>query len=299
MQRWKISFWTPGNMPKDDGRTFGCASYGICANKNWINPEESAVAIWEHQPEGIVLSGTYNDILEALKSIEVKPKAAIALFSKTTGIEDFIESFSIIKEGVPVLGGMAVPADNQALGEVLPKAEDAALFLITEDGFVVESCNIHIDTEERVKIKRSGKRNITEIKASDEEWQESLKFFKSRQQLRGMGDGDFETLTFSDTNGRNLHCSAADNSLKVGADLPEEDILVIRETSRKDGTESMASFLSAKNTLVCGCAGLRSLLDKELQTGNNSLAGFLYGEAVTIDQKPVFGNLMMARLRKE
>jgi len=48
--------------------------------------------------------------------------------------------------------------------------------------------------------------------------------------------------------------------------------------------------------LIIGCAGIRSLLLEPLKTGKNSLAGFLFGEVVTIEHQPLFGNLTLGKL---
>jgi hypothetical protein len=284
-------------MPQDDGRIFGCASNGFCSNEIWAEPEENGFIFWKHQPKGEVLSGTYSDIIEKLKRISFQPAAAIVVFAKSVGMEDFIEKIREIKGDIPMLGGAAALGDNQTSGEILPKAEEAALLLIQDEGYVVEFCNIHTEKDEKVAIQRIGNRFISRVKTDYGGWQDSLEFFRLRQKSRGMDENDFETLTFSDAHGRNLHCSASGTGLKTGADLPDGDILIIRETDHNKAAESISSFLSTEDALICGCAGLRSLLDRKLYTGNESLAGFLFGEVVTIGQRPMFGNLMLAKIK--
>ncbi len=53
------------------------------------------------------------------------------------------------------------------------------------------------------------------------------------------------------------------------------------------------------HALVFGCAGLRSLLDAPLTVGEGTLTGFMFGELVTFDARPQFGNLMAVRLVRE
>ena len=58
----------------------------------------------------------------------------------------------------------------------------------------------------------------------------------------------------------------------------------------------LAAFCAEPNALVFGCAGLRSLLDAPLPVAPGTLVGFMFGELVTLDGRPQFGNLMAARL---
>jgi len=39
-------------------------------------------------------------------------------------------------------------------------------------------------------------------------------------------------------------------------------------------------------------------LDKQIEAGRGTLAGFMFGELVTLKETPMFGNLMLAKLVK-
>ena len=62
-------------------------------------------------------------------------------------------------------------------------------------------------------------------------------------------------------------------------------------------TTRLREWFAAENALVFCCAGLRRLVREPLSTGKGTLAGFMFGELVTIDNTPAFGNLMTVRLR--
>jgi hypothetical protein len=84
--------------------------------------------------------------------------------------------------------------------------------------------------------------------------------------------------------------------LQSGADLPPDEQLLLRTVSRAEAAKKLGQFCSAPHALVFGCAGLSSLLDAPLATGSGSLAGFMFGELLTIAGRPQFGNLMASRL---
>jgi hypothetical protein len=95
-----------------------------------------------------------------------------------------------------------------------------------------------------------------------------------------------------------VHCSSIEGGLKTGANLPENDTMVLRGTDAGRVTTRLQEWVAAQGALVFCCAGLRKLIRMPLKTGYGTLAGFMFGELVTIDKTPMFGNLMAARLRR-
>ncbi|HEY5585744.1 MAG TPA: hypothetical protein VIK78_14810 [Ruminiclostridium sp.] len=297
MSKWKIAFWTPGNRPVEDGMTFGCASYGFSTESEWKSPEEKEHIIWDNELEGIVLSGKYAEVLDELKRKSYIPKGIIALFTGNSGIEEFISSCKVMMGSVPLIGGGAAIGSNQSQGETLPIAEDVALLLVLEGAFKVETKNIHINTSEIFEIEAKTPRIIGKIKTDDVNSTEQVAdFYKKLQYLNGVHKDDFESIAFRDTKGCNIHCSIKGELLGSGANLPENNILILGKTNKVDATDSISTFISAENSIVFGCAGLRGLVERSLKTGKGTIAGFLFGEVVTIDNQSMFGNLMMTRL---
>lgn len=299
MIKWKIAFWTPGNMPVEDGKTFGCAAHGFCTQEMWVNPDDKAYCIWEKGLTGISVAGTYAQALEKLKALNFVPKIVLAVFSKSIGMEDFLVDFNKLIPEVPIVGGGAALGAGQSSGEILPKAEEVALLLVSEGDFIVETANIHDYTEEIIEIKPISERQFNSVKkAGSQIWEDALTYFRNVQKKYGVIEDDFESITLCDLSGRNIHFSVSDGSLKSGSNLPGDHELVVRITTRSVATQNIKAFFQSGDSLVFGCAGLRSLLDKQIETGRGTLAGFMFGELVTLKDTPMFGNLMLAKLVK-
>jgi hypothetical protein len=294
---WKICFWTPGNSPKDDGFTFGCASHGFCNTNEWADPQDKSMAQWEIKPRGIVLCGTYAEVTEKIKLLSFKPKAAIVVFAKSFGMEEFIISCNNILGKIPIVGGCAARAQNQTIGEILPIADEVSALFISEGQFCAQMLNVHKDILCKVKIQSDSPRNIIKIKQTDDEnWEEPLSFFDRKRKSKDVNADNFESMTFSNIENCNIHCSQADGVLISGANVPENNELILRYTSREYATTEISSFISSDNALIFGCAGLRTLLNNQIFTGHSSLSGFMFGELVTNENQSFFSNLMMSKL---
>jgi hypothetical protein len=247
-----------------------------------------------------VASGSYREVLTSLRQVPTKPKAAIVVFAKGIGMEAFLESWSEIFPDAPVAGGAAARPSGQGRGEILPAAADVAVLLITDGTWRAETMNVHEATGTNVEFRGEGPRSISEVRQLPEgEWESAAAFFRAQHAEAGRDAADCESITVSDMGGRNLHLSYAGESLVSGADLPSDNRLMLRTVSRELAAKRLDRFCSEPGALVFGCAGLRSLLDSRLATGRGTLAGFMFGELVTLDGRPQFGNLMAARLKRE
>ncbi len=297
MKEYRIAFWTPGNMPIEDGQTFGCAAHGFCDASTWVNPDEKACMIWEHQVKGEVLSGTYHAVLSKVKELTFMPKVAIAVFTRPQGMEAFLASLIEILPELRMVGGGAAVGAGQCSGEVMPKAEEVAILLPVEDNLLCISKNIHQQTGTWCHVKALTDRSFQKIKLQNiGEYENAVDFYKKEQKNRGIDENDFESMTFCDALGRNIHCSIADGIISTGANLPADGILQLVATSTNSAREEMLAFFSQKNAFIFGCAGLRSLLREQIVTQEGSVAGFMFGEIVMPKNQAVFGNLMMAAL---
>jgi len=299
MKKWVVKFWTPGALPEDDGMTFGSAVHGFCTPTRWVDPGASEIAAWEQTLSGEVLGGTYLRVLDDLKGIGFRPSAVIAFFSKNNGVEGFIDSCRAVLVQTPMVGGVAALGQGQKAGELLPKAEEVVLLLLEEDKYDIKTMNVHDSKGIQVEIRKDGERVIKKIRVHPgNEWVNALDFYSSRRESENIPADDFECLTFSDLAGVNVHCSSIEGGLKTGANLPENDTMVLRGTDADRVTTRLQEWVAAKDTLVFCCAGLRKLIRMPLKTGYGTLAGFMFGELVTIDKTPMFGNLMAARLQR-
>jgi hypothetical protein len=296
MKNWLLTFWTPGHAPADDGQTFGCASHGIAAANLWRGPEEAAAAGWsDNGLEGEVVAGTYDAVLARLDQIAWKPAAAVVLFAHASGVEAFLERWHERLPGVPVAGGGAALGAGQTRGELLPAATDVAVLLICGGHWRVETLNVHDRTGHSFEFRAAGPRTITHLRGRDD-WVPAAPAFRALQADYGRAEADCESLTLSEAAGRNIHCRFDGEVLHTGADLPADGRLECRTVNRAEVAKRLAAFCAEPNALVFGCAGLRSLLDAPLPVAPGTLVGFMFGELVTLDGRPQFGNLMAVRL---
>jgi hypothetical protein len=295
--RCNFTFWTPGHRPKNGAGLFGCASHGVAASGVWHEPETDASETWPRSLSGAVVSGAYDAVIAELALLLQKPSAAIILFAQGTGMEVFLRSWHTLFPDVPVVGGAAARGTDGAQGELLPSSVDLAVLLIDSGRWRAEALNVHDVETLPLEFRADGARRITHLRpVGAKAWQTAVDLFKGQQEACGRLADDFESITLSDINGRNIHCSIDGDDLESGADLPEDGPLDLRVVTAEDAAKRLAHFCAEPDALVFGCAGLRSLLDEPLAVATGTLAGFMFGELVSLANGPQFGNLMAARL---
>jgi len=279
----KLTFTTTGCWAEAKG--FGCASLGLpglCAN------DEMRIAQWPNELEGIVLTGSYQDILAAAKEVTVPVKAAIVVFGNAGGENTFLADLQKIISCPMVGGGAAIDGPTGKAG-LIPGEGPGAVFLITDDRYefsAVTQC-IHDEILGEVQITTADPRTILTINGED-----AATFLAARKAEFGLAEGDFEHLTISDSNNINAHLSCVDGVIKSGRDV--NGTMILRRVTHERVYDAMHAFYDDPNAIVFGCAGLSGLLDKPLNT--NSLGLFLFGEVCTVDGKAEFGNLMLSKL---
>ena len=294
---WTFSFWTPGNAPADLERSFGCASHGVAAREVWLEPDTNVVTRWPTPLAGEALSGSYAGVLAAICARSVKPAAVIALFARSTGMEAFLAECHTLLGATPMAGGSAARAASKTHGELRSAASEVALLLITQGAWRTDSLNLHDAEPCELEFHSSGLRTIAQLrpKGSDH-WRPAADAFRALQAEYGRPEADCESITLCDRQGRNVHCSVADDCLNSGADLPADGWLALRTVTRAEAARRLADFCSVPGSLVFGCAGLRSLMDAPIDVAPGTLVGFMFGELFTLGGQPQFGNLMAARL---
>jgi len=298
MSNAHFSFWTPGHVPADEGRSFGCAAHGYASAGDWREPQAPGAGLWPAALNAEPVSGTYAAAWERLDRVAWRPAAALLLFSHAQGIETFLERWNVRFPGVPVAGGGAALGAGQTAGELLPAAPDVAVLLIRGGRWRAETLNVHDRTGRIFEFRAAGPRAIAQLRENGE-WLPAATVFRALQAAYGRAETDCESLTLCDTAGRNVHCRFDGEFLRTGADLPADGRMECRLVSRADVARRLAEFCAVSGALVFGCAGLRSLLDAPLPVAPGTLAGFMFGELVTVDGRPQFGNLMAARLARE
>lgn len=168
--------------------------------------------------------------------------------------------------------------------------QQAAVYLICDDHYDFEVCceNIHHTVLSEHKIGFTDPRQMDTIDGVD-----AGAWLAEKKASLGLSDRDFEHLTFSDLNGINAHLSLVDGKIRSGRDLTER--MQLRYVSACQVYERMHRFYDDPNAVVFGCAGLKGILPKPLQT--EGLGLFLFGEVCTKDAISEFGNLMLSKLR--
>lgn len=279
----KLTFSTTGCWA--DTKGFGCASLGLpglCSN------EEMRIAEYPRELEGIILTGSYEDMLSAAKKVIVPVKAAIVVFGNAGGENTFLAELQKIIRCPMVGGGAAIDGASGKAG-LIPGKGPGAVFLITDDRYTftaVTQC-IHDEILGEVTLTTADPRTILTINGRD-----AAAFLAEKKAEFGIPETDFEHLTISDLNNVNAHLSCVDGVIKSGRDVNEK--MILRRVAHEKVYDAMRAFYDDPDAIVFGCAGLSGLLDKPLDT--TSLGLFLFGEVCTVDGTAEFGNLMLSKL---
>jgi len=298
MEDYKFSFWNSPDKPTDIHRVFGCTSHGFSNAEKCIYPNEYGSMVWEHKLPGEVFDGTYQFVIDCLSALSSVPKICIVLYKKAEGFEEFLSQATNTLPGTLFIGGGAAFVTDFAEGELLPEAADVCVLAVSGSNYKVDTLNIYEETKLHVEIKATSKRVISKIKElPNGEWQNAISYYKNKQIKFGVEPDIFENLCFSDKNRRNLHCSISDNGLFVGANLPDDNLLTLNYISCNKAAEKLKDFIDDTDSLIFGCAGIRSLVDQNVFTGAKSLVGFMFGEIITYGEKAVLGNLMLTKLK--
>lgn len=279
----KLVFTTTGCWNSANG--FGCASLGLagkCGN------DVDMRAAWADELGGIVLTGTYDDVLQATEAVRDPVHAAIVLFGNAGGENAFLRRFREFFTCPTVGGGAAIDGATGRSGLITGEGQ-VAVFLITDDRYTYTAYTqcIHENILERCTLTLRDSRTIRTINGVD-----AITFLTNKKRELGLQDTDFEHLTLSDERNVNAHLSCVDGVIKSGRDLQETMLLRYVDHNAVYGT--MRAFYDDPDAIIFGCAGLSGLLDQPLDT--NSLGLFLFGEVCTVDGIPEFGNLMLSKL---
>ena len=280
----KLSFTTTGGFDLLDG--FGCASLGlagICKN------DEKRAVSYPEILEGIEVTGSYEDILSEVKLISEPIYAAMLFFGNAGGENEFLKKLQKIISCPIVGGGAAIDFASNSQGLINGRGE-AALFLITDNryNYTTETVCVHDRIIDTCDLVLEDARTVETVNGED-----AVAFYNRKRREFGLSDTDFEHLTFSDLKNVNAHMSVKNGKLVGGRDLDEK--MLLRYVDHAKVYERIRDFYDDEYAIICGCAGLSGILDKELDT--SSLGLFLFGEVCMTDVGAEFGNLMLGKLK--
>ncbi len=280
----KLCFTTTGGW--DLAKGFGCASLGLAGICN--NSQQKTVA-YPNELEGIILTGSYESVLDQVKAVTATIHAAVVLFGNAGGENGFLARLQQVLS-CPMVGGGAAIDGATGRKALLTGGNEAALLLITDERYQFEAVTkcIHTDILEECTLTTADPRTILTINGVD-----AAAFLAEKRQQLGLAETDFEHLTLSDLCHVNAHLSLVDGVVKSGRDVHEK--MLLRYVPHEQVYGAMEAFYDDKDAIVFGCAGLSGLLDKPLET--KSLGLFLFGEVCTVDGVAEFGNLMLSKLR--
>lgn len=280
----KLIFTTTGGW--NVSNSFGCASLGLAGI---CNNDRACATEYPVELDGIVLTGSYSDVLAEVEQISSKIYVGIVLFGNAGGENRFIHEL-YEKLNCPMVGGGAAIDPQTGLSALITGGGDAAVFLITDDRYTYQTQTrcIHNEVLESCCLELADPRTLLKINGHD-----AAEYLANKKKMLGLASTDFEHLTLSDRNGINAHLSSVNGIIKSGRDLHEE--MFLRYVAHENVYELMREFYDDPDAIVFGCAGLSGLLDQPLQT--NSLGLFLFGEVCTIGNTAEFGNLMLSKLR--
>lgn len=291
MKDYRITFWTPGHRPAGED-LFGCASLGIFAPGKWLEPDSEEIVCWK-TVKADALSGTYAQMLERADPRVQSPDCILCFFTGGEGNDDFVDALQEKFPSVPIVGGTAARLPEQKAGEVLPAGQDGAILLVYDrPGVCADFCLTHQDVVAQVSCEIENKRDIIRI-----DGQKAMSYYNARRAEFGKETSDFESMTFHEACGKNVHCCAGTNGLlHAGADIRTQT-LTVSQTTKQQATETMQRYLPAKNSLSIGCAGIKTLLQTPIQAEEENVGVFLFGEVVRFDDgRSRFCNLMLGRL---
>ena len=236
--------------------------------------------------EGVLLTGTYEEILTAID--DTPNQAGIVLPGNAGGENDFIHALQE-KAKCHLTGGAAAIDPVSGKAGLIAGGGQAAVFLVRDERYDVKvvSENIHDVILGECKIEMDGKRTFKTINGED-----ALTWYNAQRAKYGIGENDFEHLTFSDTLGVNAHTSLNNGRLVAGRDLAPT--MILRMVPADQVFPKMDAFYADPNALVFGCAGLKGILPKPIE--GDGMGMFMFGEVCTVDGVSEFGNLMLSKL---
>ena len=276
-----ITFYEPKYEPGED--MFGAATLGFAGKSTDKEDEAYEFPI---SLQGIQLNGSYQEILSRIPGKEYK--LAIVLFGNAGGENLFLQELSR-KLNCPIIGGGA--AMDGERGGLIAGAGQASVLLIDDENYDVqiEMKNIHTHVLGTCKVEFDDPRVIRTI-----DGMEPALWLKNQKNILGIEETDFEHFTLSDKNGVNAHLSKNGDFIVSGRDLESE--MLVRYVKPEEVYESVYSFYNdEEDTIIFGCAGLKAITGEI--TPIKSLGLYLFGEICMAEDRAVFGNLMLSKLR--
>ena len=298
---YSLCFFVPPFNEEELGYSFGCASLGLVSEDEWIMPSKGSNKTFCKKIKGIVLNGPLDSVAGELDFIDDRDrvKAGIVLFGNCGRENEFMSLLRKKYKGVPFVGGSAAIGDDGRTGRLLPANAQVSVFLITDDRYDYQAdyLNIYKNTIKNFETEESEPRTLGHI-ICDGIREEFATFYKKTAEDIGVSEGITEHIALCDMGGRNIHLIPMDGAYMCGADLPIDRKLTLRFVSSGEVISAMKEFYAVDDSLVFGCAGVKSMIGETVfKTGKNSLGMFMFGEVIPFSNGCDFANLMLTRLK--
>ena len=279
----KIAFYNPKHVPEEG--VFGAATLGLAGMPD---AKDDAVYEFKLQPHGIVLNGTYEEVLSQIEDADYK--AAIVLFGNAGGENLFMKQISA-KLDCPIIGGGA--AMDGPVGGLIAGGGQVSVLLIDDENYkaMIKMKNIHYRTHCSCQVDFD-EASPRIVKAIDGE--NPAQWLKKQKAKLGLAETDFEHFTLSDMRGINAHLSWDGENIVSGRDLEHE--MISRYIKPEEVYDTVYDFYNDdENTIVFGCAGIKGITGEI--TSVKSLGLYMFGEICMTMGGAEFGNLMLSKIK--
>lgn len=276
-----IIFYEPKYEPSK--KAFGSATLGFAGKPNGKGNDAYQFPV---SLQGIKLNGSYEEILNGIPAQDYS--VAIVVLGNAGGENIFVQELNR-KLHCPVIGGGA--AMDGKRGGLIAGEGQASVLLIDDPDYEVqlETKNIHTHVLGSCRVDFDDPRVIKAI-----DGMEPAMWLKEQKASLGIAETDYEHFTLSDKHGVNAHLSRNGKDIVSGRDLESE--MLVRYVKPEEVYTSVFEFYDdTEETIVFGCAGLKSITGEITQV--NSMGLYLFGEVCMADNKAIFGNLMLSKVK--
>lgn len=277
----EILFYMPQKFEKE--KAFGAATLGFAGMPNC--PSDT-VCSFPLQPKGVVLNGTYEEILAVIPDDTYH--AAIVLCGNAGNENYFVKRLSQILH-CPVVGGGAAMNGNK--GGLIIGGGQASVFLVKDECYDVhvQLSNIHRHIVGAVTVDFDEPRIVKAING-----EEPKQWLDKQKEMLGFLADDFEHFTLSDDQNINAHLSFDGQYVRSGRDLQHH--MIARYVKPEEVVAAVFDFYNDDaNTIVFGCAGIKGITGEIPKI--DSLGLYMYGEICATQNGTEFGNLMLSKIR--
>lgn len=274
---------------------------GFADENVWVCAGKNESLEFPARIEGHLIYGTQKEAMGQARGFfeNAQIKAGIVFLGNCGGEDAFVKELRSFFPGVPFVGGSPAIGEDGKRGRMLPESGEVSILLITDENYEVkaEYCNVHHEVIGEVEALGCARRHIDAIKTKSGERVRLYDYIHSLAGKKGVCEGIYNHFAVSDRRHKNIHLIPDESGFICGADLPESRKILVRYTDSENVYRSMKKFYADDNALIFGCAGVKAMLgDKKILAGRNSAGLFMFGEVASIENKPVFANLMLSKL---